>query len=399
MAAYPYTSSQNITPYPQQQYLYTHAKTPSGTIASSSKTPSVNFAQNLEAPRTKASSPEPSPAEPCKNWDQALIIFLESVGLTRALRGLELDMLVLNSDWEKQNVPGALQELANNIQKIKQGQLDDRPLEERKLDNLHLSHGSQSKTPTTLTKSISNFLAQKRANNVASNRAEFLRSLEKERVQGAANPSSPSIVDPSSSCARTDAKIIDRNVQIKYDIAKNEDGPLRRTMRNRGLSAAALETTPANSAAKGKAKASASQKEGQQGKSVVVNELSSDRHPGLDERIKNIESHFAVRYVPYAPQNLLDRLRFLEEHIMRLEKDYPPWAAIHFNQSHRNWPPPPKQTPIIVPPNLSRQQPKLDAPSVSSTTQIKGRNSSLHRAVMERLEVHNAKLDLQGGGN
>lgn len=126
--------------------------------------------------------------------------------------------------------------------------------------------------------------------------------------------------------------------------------------------------------------------------------------------------------VPYAPQSLLDRLRFLEEHIIKLEKDYPPWAAIHFNQPSRNvgssefpspvnlltlcqWPPPPKQTPIIVPTSMSRQ-PKLDASSYSAPIAgaasysgglTRAKNSSLHRAVMERLEVHNAKLDLTGG--
>lgn len=116
MAAYPYTSAQNITPYPQQQYLYTHPKAPVPIAPSTSatKAQSVNFAQAVELPRTKA--PSPPPPEPCKNWDQALKSFLQSVGLTQALRGLELDMFVLNSDWEQKKVPGALQELANSIQ-------------------------------------------------------------------------------------------------------------------------------------------------------------------------------------------------------------------------------------------------------------------------------------------
>ncbi|KAF5391901.1 hypothetical protein D9757_001709 [Collybiopsis confluens] len=398
MAAYPYASSQNITPYPQQQYLYAHTKN------SSAANPLNNKASTLteSSVRTKAPTPEPPPAESCKNWDHALKTFLQSVGLTRALRGLELDLLVLNSHWENHKVPSALQDLANNIQKIKQGQLDDRPLEERKLDHIHLSPIAELKTPATLTKSVSAFLAQKRANNEASNRAEFLRSLEDQRARNtdADSSVSPSSDAPSSSCARTDAKIVDRNVQIKYDIAKNDDGPLRRTMRNRSSTSepAPATTSAPVSVAKGKAKVSVNQKDEKQGKITVINDTSSDRHSGLDERMKNIEEHSGVRYVPYAPLDLLDRLRFLEEHIIRLEKDYPPWAAIHFNQPHRNWPPPPKQTPIIVPPNLNRQLPKPDITSAPlATLNFKGKNSSLHRAVMERLEVHNAKLDLQGG--
>lgn len=39
--------------------------------------------------------------------------------------------------------------------------------------------------------------------------------------------------------------------------------------------------------------------------------------------------------VPSLPRSLLDRVKFLEDHLVRLEKDYPPWAALHFNQPHR----------------------------------------------------------------
>ncbi|KAJ3778617.1 hypothetical protein FB446DRAFT_713389 [Lentinula raphanica] len=405
MAAYPYTSSQTITPYPQQQYLYAHPG-PKSTLAaasasgtSSNTIPAVNPAPSTEA---KPATPASPSSESYKHWDSAIRAFMETVGLTQALQGFERDMFVMNSDWEKQKVPGALQELANNIQQIQQGQFEQPSLEDRKLDHARLASGCEIKAPTTMTKSISAFLAQKRANNEASNRAEFLRSLEKQRSENLSF-SDDMDVDPTSSCARTDAKAVDRNAQIKYDIAKNEDGPLRRTMRNRGLSDTADPAALVSpSTLKGKAKATAPKHE--KTDIMFVNDLSSDRHPGLDERLTNIENHFSVRYVPHAPQSLLDRLRFLEEHIIKLEKDYPPWAAIHFNQPSRNWPPSPKPTPIIVPPSMSRQQPKPDAPSqvaanhASSAAGIsKGKNSSLHRAVMERLEVHNAKLDLKGG--
>ena len=39
--------------------------------------------------------------------------------------------------------------------------------------------------------------------------------------------------------------------------------------------------------------------------------------------------------VPSPPRSLLHRLKFLEEHLIKLEKEYPPWAALHFNQPHR----------------------------------------------------------------
>ena len=50
-----------------------------------------------------------------ENWDSALKIFFKETGLVQALRGFELDMLVLNSAWERETVPGALERLVENI--------------------------------------------------------------------------------------------------------------------------------------------------------------------------------------------------------------------------------------------------------------------------------------------
>lgn len=75
-----------------------------------------------------------------------------------------------------------------------------------------------------------------------------------------------------ASCARTDAKTQDRDVQMKYDIAKNEDGPLRKTMK-------APATDPV-------------QKNHRSSDGVPT----SESHPGFDERLQNVETHLAVRY-------------------------------------------------------------------------------------------------------
>lgn len=76
------------------------------------------------------------------------------------------------------------------------------------------------------------------------------------------------------------------------------------------------------------------------------------------------------------------------------------------------WPPPPRQTPIIVPSHLTSKDapvegsagsPTVPAPpggideAASASTKGKNKNkSSLHRAVMERLEVQKAMNDLAG---
>ena len=77
-------------------------------------------------------------------------------------------------------------------------------------------------------------------------------------------------------------KTIDREAQMKYDIVRNEDGPLKRTMKvsetkgtEKGKSAAIFSAGTEDDAA-----------------------MSSTpkKHFGLDERLNNIEKHLAVRY-------------------------------------------------------------------------------------------------------
>lgn len=338
--------------------------------------------RNKVAQKPRSPTPEP---ELHRHWDEVIRSFLKKVGMSQALKGFEDDMVVMNADWERQKVPGAIGDLMKdlmNLGKTKGSEtLQERPLEERKLDYVHLSSGAEPQSQTSITRSISQFLAQNRARNDASNRTEFLESLAQKRRRLNIDPDS---TEPIPSCARTDAKHLDRDVQMKYDIAKNEDGPLRRTM-------------------KGVAGDKGRQKE----LLALHDDAEGEQQPATDQRVKNIEEHLAVRYVPAPPRTLLSRLRLLEDHLMQLEKDYPPWAALHFNQPNRGWPPPPRQTPIIVPSHIitTTKESKTDIPQQelsssspteeTSHTKVKNKNkSSLHRAVMEKLEIQKAMSDL-----
>jgi hypothetical protein len=205
-----------------------------------------------------------------------------------------------------------------------------------------------------LNRSISAFIAQNRARNNVSNRNEFL-GKRRRILDETAPEASSSLEIELPTCARTDAVPVNRDVQMKYDVAKNEDGPLRRTMKDVQPDKNAR-NNPDTGKGKGKGKASAS------GDGDMPTTLQ--RHPGLGERFVNLEGHLAVRYgecevirhyssmvtvififilfywfrcnlVPSPPESLLDRIRFLEDHIVRLERDYPPWAALHFNQPNR----------------------------------------------------------------
>ena len=147
-------------------------------------------------------------------------------------------------------------------------------------------------------------MAKNQAKNDASNRAEFLSSLAERRkcqqVGGEGGDSSyPNSMDSSDAmssdiggqktrtCARVDAKPIDRDAQMNYDIAKDDWGPLSRSAKaglpsdkgKMSLETEAMETKPKTAI-----------------KKEVEEEVTSARYPGLDERLKNIEDHIAVRF-------------------------------------------------------------------------------------------------------
>ncbi|CAE6421231.1 unnamed protein product [Rhizoctonia solani] len=87
------------------------------------------------------------------------------------------------------------------------------------------------------------------------------------------------------------------------------------------------------------------------------------------------------------------RVKHIEEHIIRLEKEYPPWAALHFNQPNRGWPPPPRDSIIVIPPHLTSSTQLVPTSVSGSDAKGKhraGKESSLLRAALDKLEVQKA---------
>jgi hypothetical protein len=127
---------------------------------------------------------------------------------------------------------------------------------------------------------------------------------------------------------------------------------------------------------------------------------------------------------------LVDRLALLEDHLAQLERAYPPWAALHFRQPRRGvrlvacdrvgcadlrrqWPPAPRATPILVDARTtalddtaaaagapegaagSHDAAARTGPDSKGKGKGKGRKAtSLHRAIMEKLEVQKVKEEL-----
>lgn len=141
-----------------------------------------------------------------------------------------------------------------------------------------------------VTKSISQFLAKQRSKNNVSNRSEFLLSLAEKRKRQEENDPADSDgtakrrkgEEDITSCARTDAKFVNRDLQMKFDIAKNEEGPLSRTI------------NPAQTQGKGGSKTKEPDRAAKQDDEEDVSTPS--RHPGLTQRLESIEDHFAVKY-------------------------------------------------------------------------------------------------------
>ncbi|KAL5523940.1 hypothetical protein ACEPAG_8113 [Sanghuangporus baumii] len=417
---WPLHTSPHTTPYAPAWYSHpTHHYIPQKMY----REQSIQTSENLTSHDNSEDSGEVG-QKFVKEWDSVLVSFFRRLGLQQALVGFHEDMLLLNEDWERKEVPGAINALVQDLSELTGGEnskLEKKGLEERKLEHVQFQKGMEEQIPSSTVKSVCRFLRQSRKRNNTSNRAEFLLSAaEKRRRLNGLGESSTGInteelvdkrnepggmdVDAAiASCARADAKYQDRDTQIKYDIAKNEDGPLRRTMKRNLDNGESNETYPQHTLTM--------PRDGSLGP-------DAKSHPGAAARMETIEEHLAVRYVPSRPRSLFDRLKFLEDYIICLERDYPPWAALHFNQPNRGWPPPPRATPIIVPPHLASSDSSGTPGEAGTVVQARGTGlagavssgqtsasklaggtkgkSSLHRAVMERLEIQKAIGDLTG---
>lgn len=86
-------------------------------------------------------------------------------------------------------------------------------------------------------------------------------------------------------CARTDAVQINRDVQMKYDVAKNDEGPLGRTMQGKSTAG-----EPRDAPGQGRGGFIFRENSAQAGT------ITMRQHPGLEERFHNIEEHLAIKY-------------------------------------------------------------------------------------------------------
>ncbi|KAG0018450.1 hypothetical protein BGZ81_010239 [Podila clonocystis] len=148
---------------------------------------------------------------------------------------------------------------------------------------------------------MAQFMADKREQINESNRQEFIKGRH------SSDNSDQPVEDDG--CARVDARKLNRTIQMKLETVKNE---------------ALTKTNPKNTA--------------------QANDMNDTN--GLDERLRNIQVHLNLRFAATPNCTLAERIRIIEDIIIQLEREYPLWSALHFNQPNRSFPPPPSVTTV-----------------------------------------------------
>ncbi|KAI8879847.1 hypothetical protein K501DRAFT_256068 [Backusella circina FSU 941] len=199
---------------------------------------------------------------------------------------------------------------------------------------------------------VQTFIQAKQNELDESNRTEFLSRHD---------PNADDIT-----CARTDAREINRNIQMKFDIVNNEDSSLARSLLPSRLNETNTSTTIQGGA-------------------------------DMTERVNNIQDHLHVKFdVTAKPSfSMFERIKILENTLIEMERQYPTWAAVHFNQPNRSFPPPPPVHYITRPSTESNSdsnnsyistQITTTAPQHQPSSKQTGKAaSSLTRAVIEQM--------------
>ncbi|KAJ2452511.1 hypothetical protein EV183_002884 [Coemansia sp. RSA 2336] len=266
--------------------------------------------------------------------------FLSKTGLQQTLRALQIEAVVLPFTPEG-DIGSNLQGLANGIaqylakcEESKQASQSEEPQvpadpssgdtaasntlkpEADAQREAYLRDAMHNTLDQEQTKQkIQAFVAEQRKGIDTSNREEFLDANS----------------DAESTCARIDAKRTNCGVALQPDLVQNSNTALGRSTDQ--SSGADMRPPPA-----------------------------PQPLCGLEERVDNIREHLSVRFVPESA-DIYRRVAALEDRIMTLEREFPPWSAEHFNQPRRRYMQPPPVTvyrdlPAAPDPPFTRRTPQ-----------------------------------------
>ncbi|KAJ1680328.1 hypothetical protein EV182_000238 [Spiromyces aspiralis] len=142
---------------------------------------------------------------------------------------------------------------------------------------------------------IEKFIEEGRAVINESNKVEFLES--------------PYPYNEGSS-ARVNVSSLDRSVQMIHGVVNNAHTILSRSNPNDGGSASQAQSDPVPT--------------------------EHDQETLFKERIGNIQEHLDIILRPQESFTLTERIKLIEDTIINLERDFPTWSYIHFNQPGRS---------------------------------------------------------------
>ena len=73
--------------------------------------------EGLESPPTAGTQPSlaPSATDNPREWNAVIRDFLSATGLVQAVRGFDADMVIMNPSFERDVVPGALDDLLDSL--------------------------------------------------------------------------------------------------------------------------------------------------------------------------------------------------------------------------------------------------------------------------------------------
>ncbi|KAF9113258.1 hypothetical protein BGX27_001902 [Mortierella sp. AM989] len=266
-------------------------------------------------------------------WQDLVISMLSELGLVESSRMMAAEELVLSA-FQRQNAPGIIQKFARLLQEStaesgipsesllgassgsskrnNSGAMDidselNDAIKRRRVDNATgLVH--EYDTREEIEQSMVQFMASKREQINKSNRQEFIKG--RPPINAAESGTAETQDEGDDGCARADARKLNRTIQMKLETVKNE---------------ALTKTNPKTHA------------------QISDTNMSSS---GLDERLRNIQVHLNLRIAAVPTCTIAERIRIVEDVIIQLERDYPLWSALHFNQPNRMFPPPPSVTTV-----------------------------------------------------
>ncbi|KAJ1832367.1 hypothetical protein LPJ73_008002, partial [Coemansia sp. RSA 2703] len=289
-----------------------------------------------------------------KSWIAPFEKFYQRTELRQSLRALQIEAIAFpytpTADFDQ-----ALYDLCSDIQKY---------ISDRKAPEVADNKSASSRKDSTLNndKCAGTEVAEEKArmtkevvqSTLTKDQTQNMMDdfIDRQRIEIDAINKEEFLIPASgrdTTCARTDAKSTNRGIQIQLDVIRDDRGALERS------------TTTCN------------------GSSTDAATIDATSIPlgGLEERVENIRDHLCVQFVPESA-DIYRRVNALEDRLMMLEREFPPWSAEHFNQPGRRYAQAPTTTVYRILP--APQQPhdwKATGVSAARTASIPGTATSM----------------------